>query len=73
MSIQWTKKEVEILKAMAAAGKSVDEVLQVLKSRTKHGVVNKAEHMGIKLTPKPECDFAAFERLMKTGGKSKCL
>jgi hypothetical protein len=66
MSIQWTKKEVEILKAMAAAGKTVDEVLSVLKSRTKHGVVTKAEHMGIKLTPKPVFDEAAFKRIMGT-------
>lgn len=73
MSIQWTKKEVEILKAMASAGKTLEEVMSVLKSRSEHGIIFKAAHLGLNFTTRPVCDFAAFERLMKKGGKSKCL
>lgn len=64
MSLLWTKKEIEILKIMAEAGKSVDEVLTVLKSRTDSAVLGKAERLGITFTPKPEFDEAAFKKIM---------
>lgn len=38
MSIKWTDKEIEILKKMLGAHKTLEEVAQVLKSRTLDGI-----------------------------------
>lgn len=72
MSIKWTDREVEILKKMLDAHKTLEEVAQVLKSRTEDGIRNKVDNMGWHFTHEPEFDYAAFERIMK-GGKQKCL
>jgi len=73
MSILWTDKEVEILKKMVEAHKTPDDVALVLKSRTPESIRNKADRIGVKFNYEPEFDYEAFERIMKTGGKQKCL
>jgi hypothetical protein len=65
MSNKWTDKEVEILKKMLDAGKTADEIAQVIKSRTLDGIRNKAGHMGWKFYAVPEFDMDAFNKIMK--------
>lgn len=73
MSIKWTEKEIDILKKMNAVHKAPEEIAQVLKSRTVESIRNKGDRMGLRWVGEPEFDYAAFERIMKTGGKQKCL
>lgn len=72
MSIKWTDKEIEILKKMVNAHKTPEQIAQVIKSRTLDGIRNKVGHMGWHFMHEPDFDYAAFERIMKTG-RQKCL
>ena len=72
MSIKWKPKEIDILKKMISANKRPEDVVTVLKSRSIDSVRNKASRLGLGFMYEPECDFAAFERIMK-GGRQKCL
>lgn len=67
--IPWTPNEEEILRKMAAAKKTIDEIGAVLKSRSRPGIKSKAQNIGIDLLAyqSPEIDEEAFKRLM--GGK----
>ena len=73
MAILWTKQETDMLEQLVHAGKSVDDCAKVFKSRTIHSIKNKCQSMGLRFEEfNPDCDFAAFEKLMK-GAKTKCL
>lgn len=72
--MRWTEKEIKILKALCKAGKTMPEVQKVFPHRTKNGIHCRASEEGLSLMGlEPEPDFAAFERIMKKGGKQKCL
>lgn len=68
----WSDKEVEILQKMARAGKTPQEVVKVLKSRTITSIQKKASDQGISFSDSPEIDFDAFKNMMKNG-RTKCL
>jgi hypothetical protein len=64
----WTSEEKEVLKKMAEANKTMDEIQSVLVSRPRHGIRNQLKNMGLSIGPKPEINMEAFKKLMK-GGK----
>lgn len=62
----WTVQETEILLKMAKAKRTVSEIAQVLKSRTKDAIRCKAATEGIIISdaPDPEIDMQKFNELM---------
>lgn len=62
--IPWTEQEVEILRKMAEAGKSVDDIAAVLVSRTVCSVEKKASELRVSLAGRTEIDVAAFNQIM---------
>jgi hypothetical protein len=68
----WTNQEKEVLRKMAEANKTMDEIQSVLVSRPRHGIENQVKIMGLSIGKKPEINMEAFKKLMK-GGVVKCL
>ena len=50
---------------MALAGKTVDDIGAVLKSRSVHSIQSKAASLRLSLCPAPEIDLSEFKRIMK--------
>lgn len=66
MPMPYTEREIEIIREMAEAGKTPDDVLAVLKSRTIEGLKAISRREGIKFKLfQPEIDEAAFKKLMR--------
>jgi hypothetical protein len=66
----WSKEEEDVLRQLSLAGRSIDEAVLVLVSRTKEAISNKAYGMGLSMAgPSPEIDMAEFKRLIKAGRK----
>ena len=70
--IFWTEEELKIVKEMGLAGKSMKDILSVLKSRSMDSVRKQLTLMGIDAQIKPEIDYEAFKQIMKEG-KKRCL
>ena len=63
---KWTEQEEKILIQLAEAGCTVVEIKEVLKSRTRSSINNKAQVLGISLGGNdPEIDEDALERILK--------
>lgn len=63
--IPWTEAERDILKKMAEAGKSANDICRVLVCRTRSGVFSQAYDMGLLLSgATPEVDMEAFNQIM---------
>jgi hypothetical protein len=62
----WTEKETAILKQMIAAACDAGKITKVLKSRSICAIKHKAEQLGLSLVSKPEIDFEAFKKIMRT-------
>lgn len=59
----WTEEEVEILKDGAQRGFTIEQLLDVLKSRTRNSITNKAYTLGLSLQGgRPEIDREAYRR-----------
>lgn len=72
--IPWTEEEKGALKKLAEAGCLMPDILKVFPYRSENSISKMASHLKLNLCGKrPEIDFKAFERLMKLGGKQKCL
>lgn len=72
--MKWTPKEEELLKKMCAAGKTVETIRKVFPYRTVESLKNKCGNLNLSMAgERPAPDFAAFERIMKSGGRQKCL
>ena len=72
MRAMWSDEELIMLKKMAAAGRTPDEMALVLKSRTPQGIRMKCESEKIILTAKnPVVDMDAYAKLIR--GESLCL
>ena len=70
--IYWSEEETTMLRKMADAGCTMDEVLRVFRGRTIEGISGKLNRLGIELKPqKSEVDYEAFKQLI--GGRQKCL
>jgi len=68
--IKWTDKEIEVLRALASKGYSVQDMLKVFKERTYHSIENKAREMKIKIgfgARTAEFDEQLFEEMMRDG------
>jgi len=63
--VKWSTQELEILKAMIAAGKRTPDISKVLKTRTEEAINNKASSMGLSLAGPVEIDMEEFNRLME--------
>jgi hypothetical protein len=64
----WKDQELDILKEMVEAGRSLQEIMSVLKSRTAEGIRNQMDSKGLSFSREPEIDMEAFKKIMK-GGK----
>ena len=65
----WTDKELEILRAMCQAKCRIEEVRDVLKSRTDDAIREKAYRLGFAIMEyHAEIDMGAFKRIMKERG-----
>jgi len=68
--IKWTDKEIDILRALASKGYSVQDMLKVFKERTYHSIQHKAREMEIKIgfgARTAEFDEQLFEEMMRDG------
>ena len=69
--IYWTDEELMILRDAAEKGVMAKQLAQILKSRTKASIDNKARELGVSLAGgKPEIDRKAYRRIMKELGES---
>jgi hypothetical protein len=64
----WKDQELDILKEMVEAGRSLQEIMSVLKSRTAEGIRNQMDSKGLSFSREPEIDMETFKKIMK-GGK----
>jgi len=63
----WADDETDILRQMAAAGKTARQISAVLKSRSIASINDKSCREGISLSRgDPEIDFEAFRKIMRT-------
>lgn len=63
----WMNDEMEILRTMLDAGKTLEDISKVLKSRNIDSIRSKSISLGYKpsLHPRGEIDMEAFRRIMK--------
>jgi hypothetical protein len=66
MNQKWIPQEEKILSDMANAGLGVEDVMRVLKHRSRDSISQKAGKMKLSLAGKPpEIDMKEFKRLME--------
>jgi hypothetical protein len=64
--IYWSDEETKMLRKMANAGCTVDDILKVFKSRSIDGIIGKLDRIGISLKPlKAELDIDLYKKLME--------
>lgn len=73
MKAFWTAQEVDILRKMVEAGKSIDDIRKVLVARSANAIRCKVNDIGMIFQGKPEIDFEAFKQIMKTVREPKCV
>ena len=61
---KWSPEGKGILKQLFEADKSIDDILKVFPSRTKHAVNSQIAAMGLVRPYKAEFDIKEFNRLM---------
>jgi hypothetical protein len=64
MGAKFTKREDEIIKALHGKGYQPQDIIKVLKSRTKESIKDRAYVIGLKWTRKVEIDMDEFKKLM---------
>ena len=63
-SYPWTDREILVLQRMITAGKGLDEICMVLKSRNQESIRNKCQRMGLRMARTPEIDAGLYQVLM---------
>lgn len=74
--ISWSREEDDIVRKMASAGSSLDEMKEVLLSRTAHAIEQYCKKQGILLgyaAKKPQVDHEAYKRWLKGIGEERCI
>jgi hypothetical protein len=66
MKAFWTVQEVDILRKMVEAGKSVNDIRMVLTARSNNAIRCKVNDIGMVFRGTPEIDFEAFKQIMQT-------
>ncbi len=73
MGSPYTKEEDKIIIEMHKEGFMPDKIATVLISRDRSSIKAQGYKLGLKWSKVPEIDYESFKKVMKAGGKIKCL